>query len=254
MSQFTTEALQLMYEKIPDEEHLPEEQQKFRIVKQLFALYLIDQLLSVDELTSSPKFDEYFTYYKKYIYQPSKTPYRTIAKYDAEVLRTHNSHYLDSVFQQLSKKSNITGNIEYCPVKLAVASWMSEYYNKMDLLAIHAFLDDVTQSTAIDSATVMNDIIKIFMQTWLFDREAGYRVALTLSSNRNINISIAHNTLVSNDKFQQKWYHFLLTNTYKEILTIIENHGYVADDRTIESSFGPIIEAQPDEDDDPEYA
>lgn len=137
MQNFTKEALEMMYHEIPEEKDLPDGIQKFRVVKTIFEAYLSGVLENVHDLTESKYFEEYLAYYRTYIYvKPKKHD-------DGEILRTHNSHFLDRAFNALKTKENITGNIEYCTIKLAASSGMTEYTSAVDLLTLHSFFDDM---------------------------------------------------------------------------------------------------------------
>lgn len=248
----TSDALRLMYSKVPDESYVAPQEQQRRVIKEMFILHLEEALISFEELTSSSHFSQYMRYYQKNLHNNQGNNVLLLPQPSAdETLRIHNIHYIDMLFGRLMENARILKKKQYCSIKLGMSSGMTEYQSRMNLLEVHEFLKDIVAGTSLDAKDLMHSILEHLQFKWLYDREQSYTVGLALSSEKELHLLLSHESAISTDD-RMSWYYYTLTGSLTVILDIIERHGYQTQGETIEWAFGPLIDATEDPEDEDE--
>ncbi len=240
------EAIKMMYEGMPDESHLPDEQQRFKQIRAFFQLCLIDNIMSIEQIAALPQFDDYLVYYSQHILplQMAKV------KEELSTLRTQNIQYILNTFIQLEKRSNKTGRIEVCPVKLEMSSGMIESHINMNLEEIQEFLLDVCAGTKVEIIpTIMTAVKNHLKKETLLEQDEknkSYKIRIGLASNKHVFAHVLHSDK-TNAEWRQGVYAFL-TYDLQEIANILEKSAILTQDKTLQDAFSPIADPILDDD------
>ncbi len=236
MKHYSSEDLENMYN------HIPQDDPSFRVIKEMFTLHF-ENAISQEQLITHKHFQDFVLYYKQYlqVVLDEKDP--------DEIVRLHNEHCLANTFRVLKKKEDITWNIEYCPIKLAVVSGMTEYHSRLDILGVHAFLEDTCSSVwSLQIRTLMKNIIDELAARDLYDHHDSYRVGLSLSSQGKLKVIIWHDSDYKSKESKEWGFYFTLTENRLTILDILEKQWYLASEyNTIEHAIWSIMETESEE-------
>ncbi len=103
---------------------------------------------------------------------------------------------------------------------------MIQYHSKLDLLGVHAFLDDMCAGTNVSVISLMEGIKNNLVAYEVYDKNDNYRLTFYIGSDEKLYVCVAHDTktFIGDDGNARESFYVEVSSSYNDILTIIENN------------------------------